>query len=580
MLKVATDLKLPDAVATQAIAVLGIRGSGKTNTAGVVAEELLKIGQPVVVIDPTDAWWGLRSSADGKRPGYPVFIAGGPHGDLPLAEGDGKALAEFLIVEQVSAVLSLRHLRKEAQRRFFVALAEEMYHLKGRPENRSSLTLIIDEASLFVPQDVRGDLARSVGAVEDFVARGRNVGFGIVLINQRAATLNKNCLTQCDTLVIHRMPSPQDRKAMREWIEENASDEQATEVLASMAKLQTGEAWVWSPGLDICQRTQVRLRETFDSSRSPKIGEAPRQPKKLAEVDLDQLKTKMATSLEQARANDPAVLKKRIAELEKAKPAAAADPAAIDQARQAGAKAAQQAAAGEIRELRKRVQTIGGSLLRIKQLADGSLDLVNSDLQPATAQNREPRENITKRAPNIGPSAPFITKPAKIIPTAAVDVVAGDVKLSKAERAILQAMYWLKDEHATTAKVSFYADYSSGSSTFDNALGRLRTLGLVSGWRITAAGEELAATYASEKPTGNELLHWLNAKLSKAERAMLYALVEGHPNRLSKEQLSEATGYSAGSSTFDNALGRLRTLEAAEGYDRDGGTKAADVFFD
>jgi hypothetical protein len=32
--------------------------------------------------------------------------------------------------------------------------------------------------------------------------------------------------------------------------------------------------------------------------------------------------------------------------------------------------------------------------------------------------------------------------------------------------------------------------------------------------------------------------------------------------------------------TFNNALGRLRTLEAAEGYARDGGAMAAGVFFE
>lgn len=45
-LHLADNLKLPTAIATQAISVLGIRGSGKTNTAGVIAEELLAIGQP------------------------------------------------------------------------------------------------------------------------------------------------------------------------------------------------------------------------------------------------------------------------------------------------------------------------------------------------------------------------------------------------------------------------------------------------------------------------------------------------------------------------------------------------------
>lgn len=53
-----------------------------------------------------------------------------------------------------------------------------------------------------------------------------------------------------------------------------------------------------------------------------------------------------------------------------------------------------------------------------------------------------------------------------------------------------------------------------------------------------------------------------------------------YPNRMNDVELGEASGYTAGSGSFNNALGRLRSLEAAEGYARDGGTKAADVFFE
>lgn len=74
-LQLAKNLALPIEMAGQAVALVGIRGSGKTNTAGVIAEELLEQHQQIVVIDPTDAWWGLRSD-------YPVFIFGVRASDL------------------------------------------------------------------------------------------------------------------------------------------------------------------------------------------------------------------------------------------------------------------------------------------------------------------------------------------------------------------------------------------------------------------------------------------------------------------------------------------------------------------
>jgi DNA helicase HerA-like ATPase len=60
-------IQLPPEAITETFVILGKRGSGKTTTARVLAEELLHINLPVVIVDPTGVWWGLRSSADLRR---------------------------------------------------------------------------------------------------------------------------------------------------------------------------------------------------------------------------------------------------------------------------------------------------------------------------------------------------------------------------------------------------------------------------------------------------------------------------------------------------------------------------------
>src|ERR1044071_68387 len=326
-IRIAKDVAFPLDIAGQCLAIFGIRGSGKSNTAGAFVEELLEVGYPTVIIDPTDAWWGMRVGADGDpKKGYPVVIFGGSHGDIPLEESSGKVIAEFVVKEQVPIILSLRHLRKGAQRRFVREFCEELYQLKGQPQNRTPLAVVIDEAPLFAPQKVFGDIAFVVGAVEDLIARGRTSGFGVVLVSQRSATLNADVRTQADTMICHRLTAKLDRKAIAEWFEENASTEDLKEILQSLAKLQDGEGWVWAPKLDIMKRAQMRLRRTFDSSSTPKLGAKIRPPKKLADIDLDKLKGQMAAVIERAKADDPKALRARIAELErqvKAKPAAA-----------------------------------------------------------------------------------------------------------------------------------------------------------------------------------------------------------------------------------------------------------------
>jgi uncharacterized protein len=48
VLRIADNLKLPLNAITETFAVMGIRGSGKTHTATVLAEEMLTAGQPLL----------------------------------------------------------------------------------------------------------------------------------------------------------------------------------------------------------------------------------------------------------------------------------------------------------------------------------------------------------------------------------------------------------------------------------------------------------------------------------------------------------------------------------------------------
>ena len=76
---------IPDSALDRPAAFVGATGSGKTVAAKGGVERLLDRGQRVTVVDPTGVWWGMRTSADGKSPGYNVVIFGGDHADVPIA---------------------------------------------------------------------------------------------------------------------------------------------------------------------------------------------------------------------------------------------------------------------------------------------------------------------------------------------------------------------------------------------------------------------------------------------------------------------------------------------------------------
>ena len=94
-------LSAPDST-TMTAAILAKKGSGKTYLGMVLAEEFLTspgLGVPVVIVDPTGVWYGLRSMADGSPSSLPILTLGGEYGDLPLSHTQGKQVA--LLVQDI-----------------------------------------------------------------------------------------------------------------------------------------------------------------------------------------------------------------------------------------------------------------------------------------------------------------------------------------------------------------------------------------------------------------------------------------------------------------------------------------------
>jgi len=154
-------------------------------------------------------WWGLRASADGTRPGLPIVILGGDHGDIPLDVAAGQLIADLIVDEGLAAVLDLAHLRKGEQVRFMTDFAERLYH-----RNRQPLQLVLDEADAFAPQRPQKGQERMLGAIEDLVRRGRARGIGVTLVTQRSALLNKDVLARA-AVCKRAVHLPLDRQAKR-----------------------------------------------------------------------------------------------------------------------------------------------------------------------------------------------------------------------------------------------------------------------------------------------------------------------------------------------------------------------------
>jgi hypothetical protein len=401
--------------------------------------------------------------------------------------------------------------------------------------------------------------------VEDLGALGRVKGLGLVIIGQRAAKINKDVLTQCHTLIVHQTNSPQDKKAVDDWIGEQYGKGPARDqFLSELPRLKRGEAFIWSPTFELFERVQIRPRTTFDSSKTPEIGKRVVGPTVFASVDLAALSVELSSAKQRAVEDDPKNLKQQIAALKKQlveQPPAETETVEVSLFTDA-----------DRALLHNNINAIGGLWERIRveavevlgHIADATKRIDAFDARGVRKTHAADGRPVAR----LGSTHTLAVTPRPS---------AGDGSLGKAERAILSALAQ-NPNGCEKAQLGILSGYSAGSGHFNNILGRLRSTGFISrGEPISITDEGLTALGAFDPlPTGVMLQAYWRARLGKAEGAILSALFDAHPRALSKVELGDRAGYSSGSGHFNNVLGKLRTLKLIDGY---GEIRASAAFF-
>jgi len=584
---------IPDAALTQHIAVVGRTGSGKTYTAKGIVERLLAAGQRVCILDPTGAWWGLRTAADGKKPGFPVTIFGGDHGDVPINEHAGEAVAKLLAGSNIPAIIDLSDTWLAERRRFAEKFFETLFKA-----NRGPLHLVIDEADEFFPQNASDDGCRRLqGAVDRIIRRGRIKGFRVLMITQRPAVLHKNALTQAGTLIAMRLPAPQDRKAIEDWIKGQADAEVGKEVLGSLSKLQRGEGWVWSPEHGVLERTTFPPLTTFDSSRTPEDGElVTSPPQTIAEVDLGPVREALGKAIEEAEANDPAKLKRRVqqqqAQLEAAQRAPIAMPGDIDRII-AGAKAeaaegyqrllaeTQRSADGLLGDLRGcvvRAETVASELHALFVLMSGAASA--GACESVEALRRELAGGANGRAPTAAAPRP---RPAHTAPGVSEPGLRAELK--GPQQRIIDALAWWATvgvDQPSRAQVGFVAGIKPQGGHFNNTVGPLKTALMIDypspgSVTLMAPGRE-AAEYPAVAPTLRAYQQAILDMLKTGpQRKIIEVLINHGPGRtIDREQLGQQAGIKPNGGHFNNTVSPLRTLGLVE-YPKAGSVRATEL---
>lgn len=567
------EYTIPLPALNQHVAILGKTGSGKTFAAKGLVELLATDGRQICVLDPTGAWWGLRVSKDGKGRGFDFLLLGGSHADIPLSPHSGAAVAQLVTGQRVSVVIDTSGFTVGEYTRWFIDFAGTLYS-----SIKSPLHLIIDEAHHFMPQGKSPDVdaGKMLHAGNRLMSGGRSRGIRGMLITQRPAKLHKDSLTCADTLIAMRVLAPQDRKAVKDWVDGAGSGDDPKEVLNSLAQLPKGEGWVWYPEGGFLKRIKFPAIRTYDSSKTPEHGESDLP--KVAEINLEAVKAAMSAAVEEAKANDPKQLRARIADLEallKVKPS-------VDKATGTSMLSAR------LEEMTKQRDE---TEKRIQQLVDANA--AHEDRRRTLVTALKTIGDYAKAAlDGTGMFAPLIPMPTKPPvtnkPQEGADVVAkvhrdnGTTKAAAAakvegsatlqpnpdpsgpQRKLLEAVKWWNSmgiSCATRVQVAHVAGYTPSSGTWRNLMSECKTRGWISlDDDCIHLASDLMSGVTPVPPSTSELHSRVCEKLSGPQRKLLSLLLDQRGRELARSNAAELCGYEASGGTWRNLCSELKSL--------------------
>jgi hypothetical protein len=597
-LHVSAQLSLPPDVVTATLIVYGGKGMGKTNFGSVLAEECDKAGIHYAIIDPMGVWWGLRHSPDGKGPGVEVLILGGIHGDIPIEPTGGAVCADLVVDEAANVIVDISRrpdgtMWSIAERvRFVRDYCKRLYQRQG--EKRRPVLQCIDEAARFIPQVIRkddSDVAACMGAIAVLVEEGRNVGIGVALITQRSARLNKDVAELADCMIAFRTVGPNSRRAVLDWLGEHVEKEKLKVYDAQLRSLPRGTALVVSPGwLEYEGVVATRMRQTFDSSATPKRGKQ-RRVSGGAKPDLTKYRQLMAATIEKAKAEDPKELKKRIRELEialrdsSAKRLAAAPPPRVAEkvVTKTVTKIVKVPAitAIQVAQIRRAAETFA----RGGKQAAGAAAMMNTRLDRVAADLKyldlSKHFGPPQQVPRIGKPRPFVVTDEAVraarprgptkqqLATLAGGSPTLEPKLKAGARRMAAVLDTWHPQGLTKQQLATLAGVGRETGTFSEYIRALteRGIAIVQGdvVHLEAHDAGLWANGAQRPRNAREIATMYAGSLKAGARRMLDVLIDrGLDVEIHKNELAEATGVGRTTGTFSEYLRALTRNGLAE----------------
>ncbi|TKX58081.1 DUF87 domain-containing protein [Halorubrum sp. SS7] len=249
--------------------ITGKSGSGKSNTASVVIENLLDNGFPVMIVDTDGEYYGLKEE-------YEILHAGADEEcDIVVSPEHAEKLATLALDQNVPIILDVSgYLEEETANELLLAVVRQLFAKEKRM--KKPFLLVIEECHEYIPEgggmDETGKMLIKVGK------RGRKHGLGIVGISQRPADVKKDFITQCDWLCWHRLTWDNDTKVVGRIL--------GSKYASAVEDLGDGEAFLMTDWDESIRRIQFHRKETFDAGATPGLDDFERPELKSVSSDL------------------------------------------------------------------------------------------------------------------------------------------------------------------------------------------------------------------------------------------------------------------------------------------------------
>ncbi len=252
------------------IFVVGKPGAGKSYTMGVLAEELIKKGIPLVIIDAHGEYSSLKVPAESASPEFHVEphsyaeqiiefadMSFNPGADIDLTALDNSR-PEDIVSQMQCTIINLRGIDSAAQHsivsKLLTKLLDAVMVMQVPP-----FYLALDEAHLFAGRNKKDDpnSRSTLELVRRFAQEGRKFGANLIVLTQRPQLLDMTVRSLSGTWIIHRLTDPND---IRIAIESGGLDKGWE---YDISWLESGQAIITG---DVVERmpliVRVRQRET------------------------------------------------------------------------------------------------------------------------------------------------------------------------------------------------------------------------------------------------------------------------------------------------------------------------------